>query len=145
MFKSEIIEDIEFDMLSERYRYKNKLRLKVIKLLGDECKMCKENDLRVLEIDHVFGDGCLERKKFSNKVIYILIIKAFELNLVEALEIVHNRYQVLCANCHKIKTYDNNEISDNFDLHVSNLGCIEQVWYLQRLIPLEKARKQNNG
>lgn len=78
-------------------------RAEVIKVVGDsKCKECGINEYRVLELDHKKGDGYLDSKRFQST---ILMIHYYYNHLLEAKRI----FQVLCANCHRIKTYKNGE------------------------------------
>ena len=78
------------ELFRERYRA---AKAAVIKALGGCCHDCRINDLRVLEIDHVNGGGGVHRRSGSS-------LKIFK-HMMEHLE----EYQLLCANCHTIKTY----------------------------------------
>lgn len=79
-----------------------KLKDKVIEYLGSKCEKCGITDKRVLQIDHIKGDGEKERRgknrissnKFCKKV----------LSTPKGKE-----YQLLCANCNWIKKYENEE------------------------------------
>ncbi len=83
-----------------RKEYYRRQRAEALEALGGQCVKCGFSDFRVLQIDHVNGDGNKERKTttgFSNyfkKVISDTI----------------GAYQLLCANCNWIKKYENNEI-----------------------------------
>ena len=70
-----------------------------------KCQRCDFSDIRALQIDHINGDGHLERKRNNgnNKKVYFSI--AFRMNKEEA----KKRYQVLCANCNQIKVYEDNQ------------------------------------
>lgn len=75
----------------------------LIERLGGVCAKCGFTDWRALQIDHVFGDGYLERKK--DRSMNPLddrhrIITGFK----------NGRYQLLCSNCNWIKRYENNEV-----------------------------------
>lgn len=60
-----------------------------------QCCKCGINDFRVLQFDHLFDKlfnlGEVSRRSFSKKKILAEIAKC----------------QILCANCHSIKTYNN--------------------------------------
>jgi predicted nucleic-acid-binding Zn-ribbon protein len=76
-------------------------RLVVLGKLGGKCVKCGNDDYRVLQIDHVDGKGCQERKKLGyNNNYYVVqsIIKG-----------ERKKYQLLCANCNWIKRWENNE------------------------------------
>ena len=86
---------------TEEYRnkarqYQLKTRIAALNVLGGlYCVHCGyDKDVRALQIDHVQGNGALERKKFRNNALHLKIIKG-QVNLKE--------YQVLCANCNRIK------------------------------------------
>ena len=91
----------------ERYRkYKETERLilkgKVDALLGVICKKCGFDDIRALNIDHVFNDGAIERRTRNNGIreggsrhsLYREVIRS------------HERYQRLCCNCDRIKAVE---------------------------------------
>lgn len=73
------------------------LRLGALEALGGKCAHCGIDDFRVLQIDHINGNGKEDRKKYGGRVtgMYRNII---ELGSQET-------YQTLCANCHAIKTF----------------------------------------
>lgn len=120
----------------------NRTRERVIELFGGKCAECNFSDVRALDIDHIHGDGCIERTKFNSSQIWGMIISAFELNIPEALEIVRNRYQILCCNHHRIKTIKNRENDDNIMLQASNIGCIDHVRMLKKIIDTVKAERK---
>ena len=100
-----------------RYREKNRAELnakttlarraykrKVLEYYGDECKCCSFNDIRALQIDHIYNNGAEERKslggqKFSGWKFYKYLI---DNNYPDG-------YQTLCANCNMIK-----QLGENF-------------------------------
>lgn len=75
-------------------------RVVLIQFLGGKCCKCGyDADIRALQIDHINGDGYIDRKTHgrSGKV-YRYYVK----NLEECKGIL----QVLCANCHAIKSIE---------------------------------------
>lgn len=73
-----------------------KKREDLIEYLGGKCVICGyKKDIRALQLDHINGNGYLDRKKKGRAKIYRYYIK----NLKEA----EQELQVLCANCNKIK------------------------------------------
>ncbi len=76
------------------------LRMEVFKTLGGpRCVECGYPDIMALQIDHIDGGGMKDIRSFSSNKTYMRhIIK----NPVG--------YQVLCANCNRIKVYENNEL-----------------------------------
>lgn len=76
-------------------------RLKCIELLGNKCKNCGNNDIRILCIDHINGGGNKERLKFGGSY-FMKILKEIEENN-------DIKYQLLCCNCNQIKKIENLE------------------------------------
>ena len=79
-----------------RKRYKRQyaeLRRQAFAALGDECRECENSDHRVLQIDHINGGGRAERMKTSSLPFFRKVIANTD------------GYQLLCANCHAIKTW----------------------------------------
>ena len=62
--------------------------------LGGECSRCGIDDPRVLQVDHVNDDGAVERRSMRRDDIWKRVLAD-----------TSGRYQLLCANCHAIKTY----------------------------------------
>lgn len=78
----------------------NPKREALIEILGGHtCKDCGISDHRVLEIDHVFGNG----KEMPLSKTGILQY------YIENPDIAYEELQVLCANCHKIKSLENGD------------------------------------
>lgn len=70
-------------------------RLQAIKNLGGECVACSECCEMVLEFDHKDNDGKAQRKEKTQQ--YLITSQlAFGVGL--------EKFQLLCANCHRIKT-----------------------------------------
>lgn len=68
-------------------------------LLGGQCVRCGVDDKRVLQLDHVNGDDrTFKPGSWAEKEEYQQHILANP-----------NEYQVLCANCHVLKTREGNE------------------------------------
>lgn len=81
-------------------RYRDRKRKDAILVLGGACLSCGNSDPRVLEIDHVEGGGTADRKGGQIAI----------LNKVISGE---PGFQLLCANCHKIKTHEKGEFTTN--------------------------------
>ena len=79
------------------------LRLLTLGKLGGKCLRCGNNDYRVLQIDHVNGDGNEERREKRGGGMQRTIMR----------EIIagnkNGKYQLLCSNCNWIKRWENNE------------------------------------
>jgi len=81
-----------------------KVRKEVMSFLGNKCVRCGIDDFRVLQIDHINGNGYQERKQFgrnggASTVRYYRHI----------LDVNGEGYQLLCANCNWIKRYEQSE------------------------------------
>jgi len=68
-------------------------RLEVIEYLGGKCVRCGFDDVRALQIDHVYDDGYMDRQKRNQRTIMGAILRGEE----------EGNFQVLCANCNWIK------------------------------------------
>ena len=80
-----------------KQRNRDKWRDLAITALGSRCQRCGIKDKRILEIDHVFGNGRNELKSlFKNDYVQ------FRRDVVERSDSGH--YQLLCCNCHRLKT-----------------------------------------
>ena len=79
----------------------NEKRAELIEVLGGAvCKHCKISDTRILQIDHIFGNG-----------------QDIPLNKTDIVDLyLDNPYlarkelQVLCCNCHRIKSLENGDL-----------------------------------
>ena len=85
---------------------RRRLRLKAIAALGGYCKACNISDFRVLEFDHIEP----VQWRTNGKVKMNGQQNTNEINkMVKRGENPTEKFQLLCANCHKIKTYENND------------------------------------
>lgn len=75
-------------------------RADILFVLGNKCVRCKNEDSRVLCIDHVNGGGSAERKKFGGNYYTAVRKKVLEGS---------TDYQLLCANCNLIKKLESKE------------------------------------
>lgn len=77
-------------------KYKQSRRLLAINMLGGCCSKCGFSDVRALQIDHIVPLGLVgeKRKDTTHEV-----LTAADLT----------NYQLLCANCHSIKTHENKD------------------------------------
>lgn len=87
-------------VVGEKVSAQQKLRAEAMELLGNFCMHCTETDRRVLQIDHIFGDGAKQRREMNTYQF-----------LKDVLEHGATRYQVLCANCNVRKRVVNDERS----------------------------------
>lgn len=79
-------------------KYKDKLRHKVIELLGSECKCCQEAKYEFLNLDHKYNDGAEQRKQLG----YVAQGTGLYVRLLRDKELL-NRFQLLCWNCNCAK------------------------------------------
>ena len=86
-----------YERHNEKYR---EVVTKLFNLLGNKCANCENTDKRVLQVDHINGDGAKHRKErnYAWWKIYADMIKS-----VEAGE---NKYQLLCANCNLVNAVE---------------------------------------
>lgn len=89
-------------IISKTKAIRTKNHKELIDMMGGKCIKCGFDDLRVLEIDHINGGGNVERRNIKSPSKYYEVIKQSILK-------GENKYQLLCANCNKIKRYENNE------------------------------------
>lgn len=89
------------DLLLKHLEYRINWRIKVIGHLGGICSKCKFSDIRALQIDHVNGEGIIDR---NGKTV------EFYKRVIEDKE---GKYQLLCANCNMIKRIENHEHKKN--------------------------------
>lgn len=76
-------------------------RWELIQILGGlSCKNCGITDKRILEIDHIYGNG---------KTMPIVKAEVIDTYLNNP-ELAKHQLQVLCRNCHKIKSLKNGEL-----------------------------------
>jgi hypothetical protein len=77
------------------------MKAKAIAALGERCASCGyDTDVRALQIDHINGDGYIERKAQTSQHAFYRDIAAHG---------SQGRYQVLCANCNQIKRMEAKE------------------------------------
>lgn len=77
-------------------RYRFKLKITLINILGSKCVKCSSMDWSVLEFDHVNGGGTEERKIGTQK------LQRYYINHIDEAKI---KLRLLCANCHARETY----------------------------------------
>jgi len=100
-YKKDIIPKLRERSILNRLR----TRLSILKRINPNlsCNKCSYNkDIRVLHIDHVFGNGNIDRKSFKDGHSYYKHLLTIE-NISE-------KYQLLCANCNWLKRYENREL-----------------------------------
>ncbi len=81
-------------------KYKQRIRLETLSLLGElKCCKCDFDNYLALHIDHIYGGGHQERKRYPSVLQQKKLIEANPQN-----------YQILCANCNAIKRVINKEV-----------------------------------
>lgn len=82
-------------------KWNAKRRTDVLTILGGKCIKCGFSDPRALQIDHVDGNGCVERKAGKGTL-------QLQAEIIKTKNIT-KKYQLLCANCNWIKRHENYE------------------------------------
>ena len=77
--------------IAAQQRLIQRLKYAAYDLLGGHCVVCNIADYRLLQIDHILGDGKGDRDRIK---IFRKIISGVQ----------RDRYQLLCPNCHFLKT-----------------------------------------
>ena len=75
-------------------------RERIIAMMGGKCVRCGFNDSRALQIDHVFGGGCQDKR--------LTLCPAGITRVYE--ELKAGKIQLLCANCNWIKRHERSEV-----------------------------------
>ena len=78
-------------------------RIAALDIYGGQCQRCGFNDKRALQFDHIQGNGHEDRKFFNRgggTQAYWRIV---------AVQVQAGLYQLLCANCHAIKTAESGD------------------------------------
>lgn len=70
-------------------------RQKILDQYGAVCGWCGNDDFRVLQLDHINQDGYLHRAEIGEN----------KIKLTKAVLANPERFQLLCANCHCIKSW----------------------------------------
>jgi hypothetical protein len=79
----------------------NDKRLEIIQVLGGyKCKHCGIKDPRVLEIDHIFGNG-KDMPLTDSKILDIYLDNPY---------LLKKELQILCRNCHRIKSLESGDL-----------------------------------
>ena len=92
------------------------LRAQIISELGPLCAQCGFADVRALQIDHVNNDGYKEKDIGPASWYYTLILRSIKKG--------EGRYQVLCANCNRIKAVESGSIREAAEWDRSVQSCM---------------------
>lgn len=96
----------QYDYTGLSKRANHMKRVRALMLLGGKCNHCGINDMRVLDFDHVNDDGSEDRKKHGKSLNPKRVFENPEM------------FQILCANCNRIKrleNLDNSHLAENFN------------------------------
>ncbi len=93
----------------EHRKRREQMRLDIFERLGNKCKKCGFSDPRALQIDHINGRNKEKRMQWYAFRNYLLDLPESEL---------FKNYQILCANCNKIKQYEENEFGSRPIMYV---------------------------
>ena len=84
-------------------RQHHKRRKEIMEFLGGiYCSQCGLSDYRILQLDHKDGKGFLDKKRFKGS-------HSRQAYYWKHPQEAKQKLQVLCANCHAIKSWDNKE------------------------------------
>ena len=82
-------------------RYNLRVRRALIAILGGKCNNCGFSDSRALQVDHISGNGHIDRKE---------MIGMENVQYLKRILSGSKDYQLLCANCNWIKRSVNKEV-----------------------------------
>lgn len=74
-----------------------KTKTELFAALGSRCSACRIDDWRVLQVDHINGGGGAHRRRSGGYGYWIAILRSVKSG--------EGLYQLLCANCHMLKSY----------------------------------------
>lgn len=83
-------------------KIRNNTKEKLFNILGHKCIECGNTDKRVLQFDHINGNGHKWRMSLTSGFT--------KLNVLLKLPNLKDEIQVLCANCNWVKRYENKEL-----------------------------------
>lgn len=97
--RKKCVEMMKLRQNSKTREYHRCKRLATLEFLGSKCAVCGIDDIRVLEVDHINNDG------FKDSTLYSSGNRGRSLQQTWlAVSDDPSRFQLLCANCHKLKT-----------------------------------------
>lgn len=100
-FKTRYYSDPKFRLYKDRIRhaFMAKYKSMIFDILGKVCAKCGFSDIRALQIDHIHGDGHLQKVRSSS----------YYKEVYTSAQHQEGKFQILCANCNWIKRVENNE------------------------------------
>jgi len=72
---------------------KARLRKKIYDLYGESCVLCGFTNLTALTLDHILGNGKIERELLGERGVYLRATRQY----------LPNEYRILCMNCQFIE------------------------------------------
>ncbi len=89
---------------NRRHKWQSRMnsRAEIHAIFGSKCVRCGDDRWQVLEIDHVYGGGSADR-------IAGLIDNNYSRHMIEYVRANQGHFQLLCANCHRIKTWEDRD------------------------------------
>jgi len=108
--KHRIVHNYHKNMHDPQWRYERlvkarnrrvELRDQILEILGRKCAVCGFSDERALQVDHIYSDGNIYRKKGGSHDQYLKQLKSIKNN--------EGKLQLLCANCNWIKRVEKKE------------------------------------
>ena len=91
--------------LDRKFIQRRERRKEIFEFLGNKCTNCLMSDARVLQIDHINGNGSKERIAVGYGNFQTHQWHMFKKNPVD----FRTRHQLLCANCNWIKRIEKQE------------------------------------
>ena len=107
--------------MTKHRRYWRNKRAKALQMLGNQCVRCGITDHRVLQIDHITPLLRNQSGKDYKDTAQQVLQSAAMCQDIDAI------YQLLCANCHQIKTYHDGK---------EHLQSIESIENKEEILPL---------
>ena len=99
-------------------------RAEVLKRLGGQCARCGIKDSRVLQVDHINGNGYRECRRIGASQLYRHALAQGGNAYVE--------YQLLCANCNWKKRIARHEINEGHIIRNTKDRIYQRNWVRQR-------------
>jgi len=77
----------------QKMSYLQAMRQRLLDMYGTACAVCGYSDKRALTLDHINGDGAIERREFGERGVYRVALQEYQ----------PHRYRTLCMNCQFIE------------------------------------------
>lgn len=94
------------DYVLRRRRQKfHEKKLEIFRNLGNRCKRCHNKDIRVLDVHHINSTWKRKPKDIRRTYTWSFRLKEWKENM--------SNLQLLCANCHRIVTWEKRDLAQN--------------------------------